>query len=145
MNPTAKLLQPLANDSATILLLAAAVNTRAQYTYTTLSMPGEQWTDAQGIDGNNIVGSYYANESWQGFLYDGTSYTTLNPPGSYTHATGISGGDIVGTYEDASRTHSFLATPPSIEFVPEPSSFGLLALGVAILLARGFIPTAARS
>ena len=64
-----------------------------------------------------IVGYYWyaASFSFHGFIYDGTTYTTLDVPGaSYTYAYGIDGGNIVGRhtlYIDG-RYHDFIATIP---------------------------------
>jgi len=53
---------------------------------------------------NNIVG-YYQDSSFNnyGFLYNGSTYTTLaDPLGTKTYAYGISGNNIVGLYMDSS-------------------------------------------
>src|SRR3989344_5571828 len=63
-------------------------------------------TIAEGISDNNIVG-YFADSSGRshGYLYDGTTWTTLDAPGANptfgTDAEGISGGNIVGSYADS--------------------------------------------
>jgi len=58
---------------------------------------GASNTYPYGIDGGNIVG-YYSDGSTHGFIYDGTTYTTLNVPGAdSTRAYGIDGSNIVGT------------------------------------------------
>jgi hypothetical protein len=60
--------------------------------YTTLNDPLGVWaTVATGISGNNIVGGYYGISGQQGFLYNGSSYITLE--GS---ANGINGNNVVG-------------------------------------------------
>src|ERR1017187_10123244 len=42
------------------------------------------------ISGNNIVGYYWNGSTWQGFLYNGSPYTTLSVPGATnTYAYGI--------------------------------------------------------
>jgi len=84
---------------------------RAEGTWTTFDIPGASSTVLWGIDGRNIVGTYWstASGSEHGFLYDGTSWTTLDMPGAnYTYATGIDGSNIVGWYYDASGQHGFL-------------------------------------
>ena len=72
-------------------------------------------TIATGISGSNIVG-WYRNSGnggnqgtgYQGFLYNGTSYTTLNDPlalSNSTWAIGIDGSNIVGYYQDGADAH----------------------------------------
>lgn len=87
-------------------------------------------TDAFGIDAGNIVGAYRTASGLRGFLYDGTTWTSLNYPGTTgSYATSIDAGNIVGVYLDASGgDHGYLATP---EAVPEPSTLLLLGSGLA--------------
>ena len=59
---------------------------------------------AWGISGSNVVGTcdYDSPNAW-GFLYNGSTYSTIaDPLGSRTEVTGISGSNIVGTYFDSS-------------------------------------------
>ena len=65
-------------------------------------------TYAYGISGSSIVGFYYDMDYGQhAFLYDGTSYTTLTPPGSSSAtAYGVSGNMVVGTYADANDNYA---------------------------------------
>ena len=89
-------------------------------------------TVARGVSGNDIVG-YYQNEGGAyAFLYDGSTYTTLAPPGSTDAiAWGIDDSNIVGSYTDSSGIgHGFVAS-----IVPEPSTFTLL--GVAAVALSG--------
>jgi hypothetical protein len=98
--------------AAAILLLCAVLNTQAQYTYTTISVPGAADTWVYGVLGNSIVGSDFVITSssggtmtghYQDFIYDGSTYTILNVPGGSGYpgagASGISGNNIVGTYD----------------------------------------------
>lgn len=85
-------------------------------------------TEVYGISGTNIVGVYYDSSGLgHGFIYNGSSYTTLDDPLGVdgTVAYGISGNEIVGIYYSAVPGFggSFLAT------VPEPSSLLLLVIG----------------
>ena len=74
---------------------------KADYTFTTLDVPGSTYTEAFGInDAGQVVGAYKdIIGRFHGFLFDvdGT-YTTFDPPGSgFTRATGINNsGQIVG-------------------------------------------------
>jgi uncharacterized membrane protein len=95
-------------------------------TWTTLDYPGGSRTQAFGISGNSIVGTYQDSSSnLNSFLYNGTTWTTLGYPGGFrTEVSGISGNSIVGTYQDSSGyLHSFLYT------IPEPATLLLFALG----------------
>jgi len=98
-----------------IALLVVRASTTFAITYTTLDdplAPGAT-TEAHGISGGNIVGSYYDSSiTRHGFLYNGSTYTTLDDPlGRETFPQGISGGNIVGYYFDSSfpgSDHGFL-------------------------------------
>jgi hypothetical protein len=82
-----------------------------------------------------VVGFYYPNRTtYDGFLYNGGSYTTIAPPGATsTQVTSVSGGDVIGYYASGGTTYGFLYTSS----VPEPSSVVLLGLGV-VLAAGGY-------
>lgn len=80
-------------------------------TWTSLSMPGWDWTHIFDIDGSNLVGWYtgYKDGLNHGFLYDGTSWTTIDKPGAiHTHINGIDGSNLVGGYIHASNWDGFL-------------------------------------
>ncbi len=84
---------------AAVALCLAVGPTHAQE-FVTVDVPGALGTAVYGIDGNNIVGYYYDSTTSHGFLYDGTTFTTLDHPDQVfgTAAYGISGNTIVGTY-----------------------------------------------
>ena len=88
----------LINAVAGCLTLFISASVHGSYTYTTLDVPGENFTQAFGIDGDNIVGRYWdGSGDWHGFSYDGSTYTTLDAPGTnHTYAYGI-GGKQLGT------------------------------------------------
>ncbi len=73
--------------------LWAGPATAATYTFTTLNDPlGVDGTIATGIDGNNIVGGYRdATGTMHGFLYNGSTYTTLDAPSSTFFGTDVEG------------------------------------------------------
>jgi len=79
--------------------------------YTWINFPGAEWTDPRGInDSGQVVGNYSLGQSiffgeyevhiTHGFIYDGSSFTTVNVPGGlYTNCHGINNsGQIVGYY-----------------------------------------------
>src|SRR6516225_8913297 len=82
--------------AAWILLVGLTGPAKAQYTFTTIDVPGARETFPNGInDAGQIVGYYYGH----GFLLDvDGSYTTIDVPGAHgTYAFGINAsGQIVG-------------------------------------------------
>jgi hypothetical protein len=98
------------------LIIGAGAATTFAITYTTLDDPAAApgYTFAQGISGGNIVGWYDdASGGAHGFLYNGSTYTTLDDPlaqtSGFTEPRAISGGNIVGDYYDNSGFyHAFL-------------------------------------
>jgi hypothetical protein len=86
-------------------------------TSTELDVPGSstssngtsRTTRAEAISGANIVGTYVTaasdpnvDDPVHGFLYNGSTYTTLDPAGSVlTHPVAISGSNVVGNYSTA--------------------------------------------
>lgn len=96
-------------------------------------------TNLVGISGSNIIG----NATWayypyldmynRAFLYNGSTWQTLNYPGSVsdsTYAWGISGSGVVGSYADANGSHVFLLT------IPEPTTLTLLGVSALGALHR---------
>ena len=103
----------------------------ADYTYTTLDVPGASSTYAHDISGSNIVGGYYdVQGGWHGFVYNATSYTTLDVPGApnSTAAYGISGSNIVGVYSGASGGGGFVYNATSYTTLNVPGASGTWGL-----------------
>jgi len=78
--------------------------------FTVIDVPGGSDTVIYGIDGTHFVGSYIGPSGRVGFVFDGSSYTTLfgpNGPGDSTMAYGINGGTIVGTFNGGHQSYSF--------------------------------------
>lgn len=110
--------------------------------FSDLNYPPTSATFANGIDGDNIVGSFHRTTDpptpLPSFLYNQLTqtWTELDYPGAFsTNAYGISGNMIVGNYQPLFGTgpvFGFIAT------VPEPSSLILLAIAGLIFagLAR---------
>jgi probable HAF family extracellular repeat protein len=87
--------------------------------YTIINVPGTPETLTSGFSGvindlGQAVGIYYSQISefyFEGFLYSGGTYSTIDPPGSISsNPGGINDlGQIVGTYEDDNfHWHGFL-------------------------------------
>jgi hypothetical protein len=100
------------------------------HSLTILDYPGATYTLLSGISGNNIIGMHISSGHTNGFLYDGTSWTSIYYPGARrSEARGISGNRVVGLYQDSSGAHGFIYT------IPEPATLTLLGLG-AVFAAR---------
>jgi uncharacterized membrane protein len=93
---------------------------------------------ARGVnDSGQIVGSYYADGRYHGFLLSGGRYTTLDLPGSVnTLAFGINNaGQVVGRYDSFDRpgrnsTSGFLLENGSYRMLDVPGSLGTLPYGI---------------
>jgi hypothetical protein len=101
----------------TILLVSlAATHAFGAVIYTTIDHPqaGPGGTTPYSIDGGRIVGSYLdASGATHGFLYNGTTWTTLDDPLAAaprgTVAYGVSGPTLCGTYVSSTgQTLGFL-------------------------------------
>jgi len=98
---------------------------------TLLQMPGAHVTHPDDIQGSNVVGYVYMDNTYssaKGFLYDGSSWTLLEMPGAVsTQAYGIDGQTIVGGYLDTQGNYNgFILT------IPEPNAPSLLAFGLGV-------------
>ena len=93
-------------------VLGATGRADAEWNWTTIDRPGWQNTELHGIDENRMVGECYDEDSnlAHGFLYDGTTWTTLDYPNAiWTRPYAISGNWIVGYWSDSSNVeHGFL-------------------------------------
>jgi hypothetical protein len=76
------------------------------YTFVKLQVPGSVYTDATGVNNSGrVVGTYYGADGIRhGYVYDGTTYTTVDYPGAlHTFLFGIdAAGRTVGSYSVAS-------------------------------------------
>jgi hypothetical protein len=104
---------------------------------TTLSLPGSGG-QIFGIDGDNIVGYYIStqsgNQGVRGFLYDGTTWTTIHKTGaSRTIVNDIEGNNLVGTVYDISGTHGFFyeLSNSSWTILDKPGAFSTFVNGIS--------------
>ncbi len=83
-------------------------------------------TFAQSMSGSNVVGSYQDGAGSHGFVYNGTTFTTLDDPAASvgnTYAQGISGGTIVGWYvSPTGGTHGFSYNGSTWTTLDEPEA-----------------------
>jgi probable HAF family extracellular repeat protein len=106
-------------------------------TYTGLNDPfSAVFNSAQGInDVGQVVGHYLAAGLYHGFLYSGSTYTTLDAPGAtHTQAYGINDvglGQIVGAYSDGSVNHGYTYDGSTYTTLDDPfGTNGTQALGI---------------
>jgi hypothetical protein len=109
-------------------------------TYKAIEVPDSMMTECHGVDNGKIVGCYRSNSNgaYHGFVYDGTSYTTIDDPDApswgATLACGISGKNIVGYYVDElNKNHGFLFDGSSYQQLdcPFAGEYGTVATGVS--------------
>ena len=80
------------------------------------------------------MGGYEDSSGTHGYVYDGSTYATLDVPGgSSTEAIGIDDGNIVGFYTQGSDICGFLFTPDTVA-VPTPAALVLSGLGAGLVL-----------
>jgi hypothetical protein len=90
---------------------------------------GNDLVEVLDFDGNRVVGEFWDNTGHHGFLYDGTTWTTIDNVvgGDGTAIWGISGDKLLGVYWEENPTyeipHGFVYT------IPEPATILLLGLG----------------
>jgi hypothetical protein len=113
---------------------------------------------ATGVSGKNIVGTSEGSPgtSVVGFLYDGSTYTTLTVPMANrgTYPTAIDGKNIVGYYtpNPLAGNHGFLFDGAAYVTLDAPSGIGTFAQGISgnkiagfyydsALVTHGFIAT----
>jgi hypothetical protein len=109
-------------------------------TYTTINVPGDIDTEADGINDQGVIvgGAYNPSGTTygDGFIDNGGTFTTFDYPSSvYTFINGISdSGVLVGEYQNADGTYD------GFVYVPDASpSVALLTLGLLGLLGLGFV------
>jgi hypothetical protein len=88
-----------------------------------------------------VVGGYQPGPAIQfaGFVYDGSTFTTLDLPGAWTtELTGVSGNTVFGTGITYGIVDQNLVAygPGFIVQIPEPASATLLGIAGLRLLAR---------
>jgi probable HAF family extracellular repeat protein len=104
---------PVAIVAVAGLLAAGSAADAAAYTFTTIDVPGANFTQAFGInDAGQIVGTFGSSTGTHGFLDTGGSFTQLDVPGAIlTGASGINdAGQIVGSFASSMGGHGFLDT-----------------------------------
>jgi len=76
--------------AATTICFSGLAN--ADYSFIDFNVPNAQQTIVFGIEGQHIVGVYLAKGSsyGRGFLFDGTSFTTIDVPGAFETAAAVS-------------------------------------------------------
>jgi hypothetical protein len=125
LNGKCKIKYKLLMVLATILLLCTGY---AGATWQALDAPGAGATFIRDIDGSNLVGQ----SNLGGFLFDGTSWTAVNKPGTFTQIFGISGNNIVGSYRNTYNgpDHGFLYDGTSWTTLDAPGASQTIIYGI---------------
>ena len=114
----------------------------AEAGWTTIDYPGApSYTSVLGIDGGNLVGYYLLDDGGSflqpahGFLYDGTTWTTIDMPGeTHTVVCGIDGSNLVGyvDYLDGLfiSSRGFLYDGTNWTYIDEPGALSTRVYGI---------------
>jgi hypothetical protein len=97
-----------------------------------VQFPGAYHTFVNDMDNGVLVGSYQAsvNSPYHGFIYDGSTYSTLDMPGSFwTELSGVDGNRIVGTYLGPDRFHGLLYDGTTFTTLDPPDATNDIANG----------------
>jgi VCBS repeat-containing protein/probable HAF family extracellular repeat protein len=103
-----------ATSSSTLTITVyGTTETQACNRFISLNFPGASGTVADSINDRGAIVGFYWNTTegvYNGFLYDGGTYTAFDPPGSYTTLTQSinSTGEIAGYFWDTGGEHGFL-------------------------------------
>ena len=112
-----------------IFVIAFTVMAGAQtVSYNSLDAPlGINGTYAQGISGKQIVGQYFdGSYTAHGFIYDGTNFTTIDPPNSQlTSVRGTDGHRVTGYFVNTTGTHGFVWDGANYTTLNDPEAFGV--------------------
>ncbi|MGA8491553.1 MAG: hypothetical protein WB711_14095 [Terriglobales bacterium] len=102
----------------------------------TLKVPGATVSAVYGVNAaGHMVGGFNDSKGVHGFLYDGTTFVTLNDPAASVYGTSAVGindaGQIVGTYYDINNVpHAFVYTNGAYTNFDCPNSDGTNAAGI---------------
>jgi len=128
-----------------LILGLAPLARAADYTFTTIDVPGSTGTADNANSPNAIAGQYDdAGGITHGFVLRHGDFTTIDVPNAASsQVNGISAnGQIVGTYQDATRLHAYFLSDGVLTTLDPPGS--VRSQG-GFLNARGHVVGAYRS
>jgi uncharacterized membrane protein len=121
----------------TIILLATAASTFAQFTFTSIDFPGATFTTARGINNHGeIVGAYLIEPPRHALLIKGGQFIPLAPTTilgtNFSEAYKINDrGEIVGQFhDDNGLAHGFLLSKGVLTTLDFPGASETFALGI---------------
>src|ERR1017187_286375 len=116
-----------------LIIAIAGSSPASDYTTTTVEFPGSSETIVTGISDSNVIG----NCDYGGFIYDGSTFKTLDDPAlSAMKLTGISGGTIVGYYDGVDTNgavvyRSFIYNGSTFSTLDVPGALQTVARGIS--------------
>ncbi len=104
-------------------------------TYSSFAVSGAALTEPTGVNNSGvIVGDYYKNSSYSGFIDTAGAITTISKPtgATFLWATGINdAGTVVGYYRDSSSiTHGFTLSGSTFTSFDQPGATGTEIIGI---------------
>lgn len=101
--------------------------------FSTIDVPGSNWTFASGINDNGVVVGYYSDSIRSyGFLFIDDTFSTIDLPGStYFNANGINNiNQIVGLYSYGGGVHGFMLDDSDFSTIDFPGALHTRAYGI---------------
>src|SRR5579871_6728048 len=118
---------------ALALSLGATAPAHADYTFTSIDVPGSDNTSPGGVNSSGqIAGNYNPSGTFpfRGFLYSNGTYTTFDVPNASTSGTGINNaGQVVGSYLSTAY-HGFLRDGSNYTTLDGPGATDTRAFGI---------------
>ena len=120
----------IATTLCAALSVFAQTASASSYNFTQIIDPNAAGsTYAWGINASGEVTGWFDDSTgnkYQGFVYNGSTYTTLNAPGATAGTTAGYGindsGQVAGVYEDANGSHGFVYSGGSYTTVDDPNA-----------------------
>src|SRR4051794_19255223 len=121
----------LRNLAALVLLPILGGQSRADYIFTTIDVPGAGGTSITGINNSGQMSGTYTDPrsgTAHGFLLSGGVFTPIDAPGATS--TSLSGINASGQIVGFTDTYSFLLSRGVFTTIDAPGATGTIAYGI---------------